>query len=144
MTIHIVNGPNLNLVGKREPEIYGNVSLNTYLANLTTEYSGRAEIKLFQSNSEGALIDYLQDVGFDESAHIIINAGALGHTSLGLGDCIKAISAPVVDVHISNVHARESFRQNSFVTPAAVGSISGLGLEGYRLAVEWYLGNKTI
>jgi len=139
MTIHIVNGPNLNLVGTREPEIYGNVSLNDFLAALTSEYSDRAKIKLFQSNSEGAILDYLQKIGFDESANIIINAGALGHTSLGLGDCIKAISAPVVDVHISNVHARESFRQNSFVTPAAVGSISGLGIEGYRLAIEWFL-----
>ena len=139
MTIHIVNGPNLNLVGKREPEIYGNVSLDDYLTKLTGEYSDHAQIKLFQSNAEGALIDYLQEVGFDESVRIIINAGALGHTSLGLGDCIKAISAPVIDVHISNVHARESFRQNSFVTPAAVGSISGLGIEGYRLAIDWFL-----
>jgi len=139
MIIHIVNGPNLNLVGKREPGIYGHIPLDEYLEKLTSEYSDRAEIKLFQSNAEGALLDYIQGIGFDESAKIIINAGALGHTSLGLGDCIRAITAPVVDVHISNVHARESFRQNSFVTPAAVGAISGLGLDGYRLAVEWFL-----
>lgn len=139
MTIHVVNGPNLNLVGKREPEIYGNVSLDAFLGDLSKEFIERAEIKVFQSNAEGELIDYLQQIGFDESAKVIINAGALGHTSLGLGDCIRAISAPVIDVHISNVHARESFRQNSFVTPAAVGTISGLGLEGYRLAIEWFL-----
>ncbi len=139
MTIHIVNGPNLNLVGKREPEIYGNVSLDNYLGDLGTEFKDRTDIKVFQSNAEGELIDYLQEIGFDESAKIIVNAGALGHTSLGLGDCIRAISAPVIDVHISNVYARESFRQNSFVTPAAVGTISGLGLEGYRLAIEWFL-----
>jgi 3-dehydroquinate dehydratase-2 len=139
MTIHIVNGPNLNLVGKREPEIYGNVSLDNYLGELGTEFKDRTDIKVFQSNAEGELIDYLQEIGFDESAKIIVNAGALGHTSLGLGDCIRAISAPVIDLHISNVYARESFRQNSFVTPAAVGTISGLGLEGYRLAIEWFL-----
>lgn len=141
MIIHIINGPNLNLVGKREPEFYGNVSLDEYLNALTSEYSGRAEIKLFQSNKEGELLDYLQEIGFGESDKIIINAGGLGHTSIALGDCIKAISAPVIDVHISNVHARESFRQNSFVTPAAVGAISGLGLEGYRLAIDWFLKN---
>ncbi|MFK8056874.1 MAG: type II 3-dehydroquinate dehydratase [Saprospiraceae bacterium] len=139
MIIHIVNGPNLNLVGKREPEIYGNVSLDDHLGKLTAEFSDQVNIKLFQSNSEGVLLDYLQEVGFDESVRIIINAGALGHTSLALGDCIRAITAPVIDVHISNVLARESFRQNSFVTPAAVGSISGLGLEGYRLAIDWFL-----
>lgn len=139
MIIHIVNGPNLNLVGKREPGIYGNESLDDYLSRLCIEFKDRATIKLFQSNSEGVMIDYLQDIGFCESNKIVINAGALGHTSLGLGDCIRAITAPVIDVHISNVYARESFRQNSFVTPAAVGSISGLGLEGYRLAIEWML-----
>ena len=139
MTIYIVNGPNLNLVGKREPEIYGNVSLDEFLSSLAEQYKDRVEIKLYQNNCEGELLDYLQKIGFDDSVKIIFNAGAFGHTSLALGDCIRAITAPVIDVHISNVHARESFRQNSYVTPACVGSISGLGHEGYRLAVEWYL-----
>ncbi len=139
MTIHIINGPNLNLVGKREPEIYGHVSLSEYLTSLTEEYKGKVEIKQYQNNCEGELLDYIQRIGFDESVKIIFNAGAFGHTSLALGDCIRAITAPVIDVHISNVYARESFRQNSYIAPAAVGTISGLGLEGYRLAVEWML-----
>lgn len=137
MTVHVVNGPNLNLVGRREPDIYGARSLEDYLAELRGEFSGRATLELFQSNHEGALVDYLHEVGFRQNTGIVLNAGALGHTSLALGDAIRAITAPVIDVHISNVHAREAFRQNSFVTPAAVGSISGLGLEGYRYAIEF-------
>ena len=137
MTVHVVNGPNLNLVGRREPDVYGDVSLEAFLGDLAAAFAGRCAVELFQSNHEGALVDYLHEVGFRPDAGVALNAGALGHTSLALGDAIRAITAPVVDVHISNVHAREAFRQNSFVTPAAVGSITGLGLEGYRYAVEY-------
>ncbi len=141
MTIHILNGPNLNLVGKREPGIYGDRSLADYLEELRGRYAGRAGLELFQSNHEGALIDYLHAVGFSESGTgVVLNAGALGHTSLALGDAIRAIRAPVVDVHISNVHAREGFRRHSYVTPAAVGSVSGLGLRGYALAIDYLIG----
>ena len=141
MTLHILNGPNLNLVGRREPDVYGKVGLDAYLAQLAGEFKARVTLHAFQSNHEGTLLDKLHEVGFRESGTdgIIINAGALGHTSLGLGDAIRGIEVPVVDVHISNVHAREDFRQHSYVTPACVGSISGLGLEGYRLAVEYFL-----
>ena len=141
MELHVVNGPNLNLVGRREPEVYGARDLGASLGELRDALADRAEVHLFQSNHEGVLVDYLQEVGFRESVGIVLNAGALGHTSLALGDCLRAITAPVVEVHISNVHAREGFRQNSFVTPAVRGSISGLGLEGYRLAAEWLLTN---
>lgn len=140
MDVHIVNGPNLNLVGRREPGIYGDRSLDDYLGALRDDVAARGRVALFQSNHEGALVDYLQEVGFRQNVGIVLNAGALGHTSLALGDCLRAVEAPVVDVHISNVHAREAFRQNSYVTPACLGSISGLGLDGYRLAVEYLLG----
>jgi len=147
VTIYILNGPNLNLVGKREPGIYGDRSLDDYLGSLVAQYADQAVVELFQSNHEGVLVDKLHEIGFGERTHIILNAGALGHTSIALGDAIRAITAPVVDVHISNVHAREAFRQNSFVTPAAVGTISGLGLAGYRLALDYFLNyheNHTI
>ena len=142
MVIHVVNGPNLNLVGTREPEIYGNTSLEEAMSALEQRFAGLVEIATFQSNHEGALVDHLQAIGFGESRGIVLNAGALGHTSLALGDCIRALRVPVVDVHISNVYAREAFRQNSYVTPACVGAISGLGLEGYGLAVEYLLSRK--
>ena len=145
MLLHILNGPNLNLVGRREPEVYGKVGLEKYLSQLAREFETRATLSVFQSNHEGALLDKLHEVGFRESGTdgIVLNAGALGHTSLALGDAIRGIEVPVVDVHISNVHAREGFRQHSYVTPACVGSISGLGLEGYRLAVEYFLRQQT-
>ncbi len=147
MRLHIINGPNLNLIGQREPQIYGSRSLEDYLSALVADYSDQAAIEVFQSNHEGQLLDQLQAIGRGESSAagdpqaqgVILNAGALGHTSLALGDCLRSIDVAVVEVHISNVYAREAFRQNSFVTPAVRGSISGLGLEGYRLAVEWHL-----
>jgi len=139
VTIFIFNGPNLNLVGRREPEVYGKDSLDSFLEGLVAAYADRVNIELVQTNHEGQLVDRLQEVGFRQNTFIILNAGALTHTSLSLGDCVRAISAPVVEVHISNVQAREAFRQNSYIAPAAVGSISGLGLEGYRLAIDWFL-----
>ena len=145
-TIHIVNGPNLNLIGRREPSVYGDRNLGDFLEQLQTDFADRVQIELFQSNSEGALLDHLQQVGLlsELPAHgIVLNAGAYGHTSLALGDCLRALSVPVVEVHISNVFAREGFRQNSFVSPVVKGSISGLGLEGYRLAVEWLIATTS-
>ena len=135
MRIAILNGPNLNLVGVREPEVYGHVSLDDYLSTLGTE----ADLDLFQSNHEGALIDHLHAIGFGESPPdgVIVNFGGLSHTSIALADALRAIPQPVVEVHISNIYAREGFRQNSLTAAACVGVITGLGLEGYRLAVEY-------
>ena len=137
MTIHIINGPNLNLLGKREPEIYGQETFEMYLEGLQRRFSG-VTLHYFQSNHEGALIDYLHQHGF-EDAGFIINAGAYTHTSIALADAISAIPATVVEVHISNVFAREPFRHHSYLSPVCKGSIVGLGLTGYQLAVEWFL-----
>lgn len=133
--ILIVNGPNLNLLGVREPDIYGRRDFSGYFDELKSRYADRAELSYFQSNSEGALIDELQRVGFDCDG-IVFNAGAYTHTSLALGDCIRAITSPVIEVHISNVHARESVRHESMIAPACRGVIAGFGLDSYRLAVE--------
>jgi len=140
MTIHIINGPNLNLLGKREPHIYGSRTFEEYFEELKSQYS-IVELDYFQSNIEGELIDYLHQVGFSADG-IILNAGAYSHTSIALADAIKSISTPVVEVHISNVYARETFRQHSYITSAAVGSIVGLGLYGYNLAIEYFLQRK--
>lgn len=143
MVLHVVNGPNLNLVGRREPDIYGARPLDGYLDELAAGLAAAGDgvtLERFQSNHEGELVDYLQSVGFRQNTGVILNAGALGHTSLALGDCVRAIRVPVVDVHISNVYAREAFRQNSYVAPAAAGTIAGFGLAGYRLAAEWLAG----
>ncbi len=137
MTIHIINGPNLNLLGKREPEIYGQETFEMYLEGLQRRFSG-VTLHYFQSNHEGELIDYLHQHGF-EDAGFIINAGAYTHTSIALADAISAIPATVVEVHISNVFAREPFRHHSYLSPVCKGSIVGLGLTGYQLAVEWFL-----
>ncbi|MBP5560864.1 MAG: type II 3-dehydroquinate dehydratase [Muribaculaceae bacterium] len=134
MKIAIINGPNLNLVGVREPEVYGNQSLDTYLRQLTARYP-LVEFSTFQSNSEGALIDEIHRVGFHVDG-IILNAGAYSHYSLAIADAVRAVTAPVVEVHISNVHAREEFRRRSVLAPACKGVIAGFGLDGYRLAVE--------
>ena len=134
MNILIINGPNLNLLGKREPEIYGNQTFEDCINNLKINYS-EISFHYFQSNSEGGIIDKLHEVGF-EIAGIILNAGAYTHTSVAIADAIAAISAPVVEVHISNVHKRESFRHKSFISPVAAGVISGFGMDSYRLAVE--------
>ena len=137
MKIAIINGPNLNLLGKREPEIYGNTSFEDYLDSLKKKYDD-FEISYFQSNVEGELINELQRVGFDHDG-IILNPGGYTHTSVAIGDAVAAITTPVIEVHISNIHAREEFRKHSFVTDKAAGSIIGMGLEGYEMALEWFL-----
>ena len=134
--ILIVNGPNLNLLGRREPGIYGSEGFDDYLAALRKRYESKADIDYFQSNCEGELIDRLQQAGFGEADGIVLNAGAYTHTSIALGDCIRAINTPVVEVHISNVHAREEFRHHSMLAAACKGVICGFGLDSYRLAVE--------
>ncbi len=137
MKIAIINGPNLNLLGKRETDIYGNMPFEEYLDRLKAKFN-QVSFHYFQSNIEGALITELQKVGFDHDG-IIINPGGYTHTSVAIGDAIAAIKTPVIEVHISNVHAREDFRKLSHVSGKAVGSIFGLGLLGYELAIEWFI-----
>ena len=134
MKIQIINGPNINLLGKREPSIYGSVTFEDYLADLRKEYAD-IEIDYFQSNIEGELIDKIQQVGF-EADGIILNAGAYTHTSVALQDAIRSVTSPVIEVHISNVHAREEFRHKSMISCACKGVILGFGLKSYRLALE--------
>lgn len=134
MRIQIINGPNINLLGKREPGIYGAESFESYLEKLRTAYPD-LEIDYYQSNIEGEMIDKIHEVGF-EYAGIILNAGAYTHTSIALQDAIRAVTAPVVEVHISNVHKREEFRHKSMISCACLGVICGFGLDSYRLAVE--------
>ena len=134
MTIQIINGPNLNLLGVREPSVYGSTSFDDFLPRLRACFPD-VQIDYFQSNIEGELIDKLQDVGF-QCDGIVLNAGAYTHTSIALADCIQAISAPVVEVHISNVHQREAFRHQSMIAAACRGVICGFGLDSYRLAIE--------
>ena len=134
MKITIINGPNLNLLGKREPEIYGSQGFEGYLEALKAR-SPNIDIAYIQSNIEGELIDALHAEGFSTDG-IILNAGAYTHTSVGIGDAIKAIETPVVEVHISNTFSREYFRHTSFITPNARGLILGFGLDVYRLAIE--------
>jgi 3-dehydroquinate dehydratase-2 len=133
----IINGPNLNLLGRREPDIYGNRSMDSALEELRAAYP-QVSIDYFQSNSEGALIDKLHEVGFSADG-IILNAGAYTHTSVALHDAIRAITTPVVEVHLSNVHAREDFRHVSLIAGACRGVIAGFGMQSYRLAVEAFL-----
>lgn len=130
----IINGPNLNLLGKREPDVYGNVSLEDYLSELRAAYP-QYELSVYQSNVEGELINKIHEVGFDYDG-IILNAGAYTHTSIALHDAIKAVTTPVIEVHISNVHARESFRHVSMISAACKGVILGFGLDSYRLALD--------
>jgi 3-dehydroquinate dehydratase II len=137
MKIAIINGPNLNLLGKRETDIYGNKPFEDYFYDLKNKYPS-IQFSYFQSNIEGELINELQRVGFELDG-IIINPGGYTHTSVAIGDAIAAIKTPVIEVHISNVHAREDFRKLSHVSGKAVGSIFGLGLKGYELAVGWFL-----
>lgn len=134
MKIQIINGPNLNLLGKREPGIYGSSSFGDYLEELKAKYS-ELDIDYYQSNIEGELIDKMHEVGFSADG-IVLNAGAYTHTSVALHDCIRAISTPVIEVHISNVHQREQFRHHSMISSACRGVICGFGLDSYRLAVE--------
>lgn len=137
MKLIIINGPNLNLLGKREPEIYGTTSFENYFESLKAQFP-QVELYYFQSNIEGELINKLQEVGFLFDG-IILNAAAYTHTSIGIGDAVKSIETPVIEVHISNVTAREPFRHTSFIAPNAVGIIAGFGLNSYNLAVEAFL-----
>lgn len=139
--IAIINGPNLNLLGKREPGIYGSLSFEAFLKQLQEKYP-EVTLHYFQSNVEGELVSEIQRVGFEFDG-IIINPAAYTHTSVAIGDAIAAIKAPVVEVHISNVHARESFRKLSHVSAKAAGSIIGLGLKGYELALEYLISQPT-
>lgn len=133
MKLLIVNGPNLNLIGTREPQIYGNVSFNDYLEALKIRTN--SELDYFQSNIEGELINVLQGSSHDG---IILNAGGYTHTSVALRDCVNGIEIPVVEVHISNITARESFRHESMISPVAEGCVFGFGLDGYELAVRYF------
>ena len=133
MTIHIINGPNLNLVGKREPEVYGNRSLDQYLQELADQFPQHT-IDVYQSNIEGEIVDRLQAVGFDDCG-IVLNAGGYTHTSVAIADAVAAITAPVIEVHISNIYAREPFRHKSLLSPVCKGVIAGFGLDSYRLAL---------
>lgn len=134
MEIIIINGPNLNLLGKREPSVYGQASFETYFEMLKAAYP-QINLYYYQSNHEGALIDKLHEVGFSYDG-IILNAGAYTHTSVALHDAIRGITTPVVEVHISNTFAREDFRHHSYISPVAKGIIIGFGMESYRLAIE--------
>ena len=134
MKVIIINGPNLTLLGIREPGIYGKESMETFLLRLRKRYAGM-EIDYYQSNVEGELIDKLQETGFSYDG-IILNAGAYTHTSIALLDCIRSLRTPVIEVHISNVNGREEFRRNSMIAPACKGTIQGFGLDSYRLAIE--------
>ncbi len=134
MKISIINGPNLNLLGKREPDVYGSQSFEAYYQTLQQQYPD-VQFSYFQSNVEGELINELQRVGFDYDG-ILLNPGGYTHTSVAIGDAIAAIKTPVIEIHISNVHAREDFRKISHVSAKCKGTISGLGMNGYRLGVE--------
>lgn len=137
MKIIIINGPNLNLLGKREPEVYGSKTFEDYFKNLKSRYK-TIEFEYFQSNIEGELIDKIQEVGFSFDG-IVLNAAAYTHTSVGIGDAIKAIKAPVVEVHISNTFSREEFRHQSYISPVAKGVVLGFGLKSYDLAIKSFL-----
>lgn len=140
MRILIINGPNLNLLGVREKSIYGETDFNTYFDNLKTDYP-QLELEYFQSNVEGTLIDKIHEVGFSYDG-IILNAGGYTHTSVALADAISAVNTPVIEVHISNIARRENFRHHSYIAPVCKGSISGFGLNSYRLALESFLNQK--
>ncbi|PRY13231.1 3-dehydroquinate dehydratase [Pontibacter ummariensis] len=137
MKILILNGPNLNLLGIREKSVYGNRSFEDYFDELKEAFPA-LELSYFQSNTEGTLIDKLHEVGFGDYKGIVFNAGAYTHTSVALSDAIKAIDTPVIEVHISNVYAREAFRHKSMIAPHCKGSIAGFGLESYRLALQYF------
>ena len=140
MKIIIINGPNLNLLGTREPGIYGSQTFEEFFEQLKKEFP-YVKFTYFQSNHEGELVSKLQEVGFSYDG-IVLNAAAYTHTSVAIADAIAAITTPVIEVHISNIHAREAFRHHSFLTKNCVGMITGLGLEGYRLALNYFLNPK--
>lgn len=135
MKILIVNGPNLNMLGRREPGIYGKSSFDDYLPQLQSRYPD-VDISYYQSNIEGELINKMQEAGFGQCDGIVLNAGAYTHTSVALQDCIRSLQCPVIEVHISNVHQREEFRHHSMISCACRGVICGFGLDSYRLAIE--------
>ena len=137
MKILIINGPNLNLLGKREPEIYGSTSFEDYFETLKTKFPD-LDLYYFQSNIEGEIIDKIHEVGFDFDA-ILINAGGYTHTSVAISDAIAGVTTPVLEVHISNIYKREEFRHKSIITKECVGMISGLGLKGYELGIRFFL-----
>lgn len=139
MKIQIINGPNLNMLGVREPGIYGSTGFDAYLKELQEQYAGKVELLYYQSNIEGCLIDKMQEVGYGAVDGIVLNAGAYTHTSIALQDCIRSLHCPVIEVHISNVHKREEFRHKSMISCACLGVIAGFGLDSYRLAVEGIL-----
>ncbi|MBT8188488.1 MAG: type II 3-dehydroquinate dehydratase [Croceitalea sp.] len=138
MKLIIVNGPNLNLLGKREPEVYGNTTFEDYFTKLQFKYK-QVQLEYFQSNIEGEIINKIQEVGYQYDG-IILNAAAYTHTSIGIGDVVKAVEAPVVEVHISNTFKREDFRHQSFISAGAKGVILGFGLQSYDLAIQSFLG----
>lgn len=140
MKLLILNGPNLNMVGVREPEIYGSVTFESFFKKLQETYPKQG-LYYFQSNHEGEIIDKLQTIGKDYDG-IIFNAGAYAHTSIAIADAIRSIKTPIIEIHISNVFARETYRQFSYLTPHCVGLITGLGMEGYRLGIEYFI-NKN-
>lgn len=137
MKLIIINGPNLNLLGKREPDIYGSETFEDFFKTLQTNFPD-IELFYFQSNIEGEIIDKLHEVGFNFDG-IVLNAAAYTHTSVGIGDAVRAIEAPVIELHISNVHAREEFRHHSYIAPNAKGVLFGFGLKGYELAIQSFL-----
>ncbi len=137
MKLIIINGPNLNLLGKREPDIYGNQPFDNYFQKLIAKYPA-INLEYFQSNSEGLLIDKLHEVGFSYDG-IIINGGAYTHTSIAIADALAAIKTPAIEVHISNIHSREAFRHHSYFTKNCIGIVSGLGLKGYDLALQYFV-----
>lgn len=137
MKLIIINGPNLNLLGRREPDIYGAISFDEFLEHMQSKYE-QIQLDFFQSNIEGEIIDKLHEVGFDYDG-VILNAAAYTHTSVGIGDAVKAINTPVIEVHISNVHSREDFRHKSYIAANAKGVIFGFGLRSYELAIQSFL-----
>ncbi|TVZ54845.1 3-dehydroquinate dehydratase [Lutibacter sp. Hel_I_33_5] len=137
MRLIIINGPNLNLLGKREPEIYGSESFDDIFNSLKDKYSS-IDLEYYQSNIEGEIIDKLHEVGFNYDG-VILNAAAYTHTSVGIGDAVKGIETSVVEIHISNIHAREDFRHQSYIAPNAKGVIFGFGVKGYELAIQSFL-----
>lgn len=140
MVIHIVNGPNLNLLGVREPEIYGHVRFEDYLLTLKDFFSD-VDIEYFQSNHEGALLDYIQKFGLSADHKFVFNPAAYTHTSIALADCVAALISPVIEVHISDTEKREDFRKISFIRPHVVKTIQGHGLDGYKEAIAYFLEN---
>ena len=139
--IAIINGPNLNLLGKREPEIYGNHSFEEYFKELKEQFKDNAVLEYFQSNIEGELIDKIQEWGFEKDG-ILLNAGGYSHTSIAIADAVKSIKTPVIGIHISNIYSREPARHHDLLMGASKGNISGLGLEGYRLAIDYFIADQ--